>query len=166
MDMGRGTGAKGVAGSVRDAGPGDIPAMMELARQSETASHWREEDYARIFEEGTPARMALVVEEAGAIAGFIVAVNVGAEWEIENVVVAKSLRGRGLGGQLMAEFLERARQRGGESVFLEVRRSNEAARGLYGRWGFVETGARKGYYSGPVEDAVVYKKSLESSKSS
>jgi len=38
---------------------------------------------------------------------------------------------------------------------LEVRRSNLAARHLYDRFGFLVAGVRKGYYSNPVEDALV-----------
>ena len=38
---------------------------------------------------------------------------------------------------------------------LEVRASNEAALALYRRFGFVPEGVRKGYYSKPIEDALV-----------
>jgi ribosomal-protein-alanine N-acetyltransferase len=38
---------------------------------------------------------------------------------------------------------------------LEVRRSNDAARRLYERFGFCLTGVRHDYYSHPVEDALV-----------
>ncbi|MGE0446942.1 MAG: ribosomal-protein-alanine N-acetyltransferase RimI, partial [Vicinamibacterales bacterium] len=37
----------------------------------------------------------------------------------------------------------------------EVRASNEAARRLYERLGFYVAGARKNYYSQPVEDALI-----------
>jgi len=40
-------------------------------------------------------------------------------------------------------------------VHLEVRASNEAARALYARLGFVETGRRPRYYAAPEEDAVL-----------
>ena len=38
---------------------------------------------------------------------------------------------------------------------LEVRRSNEPARLLYERFGFTVAGVRRGYYTKPVEDALV-----------
>jgi ribosomal-protein-alanine N-acetyltransferase len=132
--------------------------MMELERQSDGASHWREADYARIFAEGSPSRLALVVEENGSIAAFLVTSHVGPEWEIENVAVAPEARRRGLGSRLIREFLDKAKQRGAESVFLEVRESNRAARALYAKWGFVEAGRRKAYYTEPIEDAVNYRK--------
>ena len=42
-----------------------------------------------------------------------------------------------------------------EKVFLEVRASNEAALGLYRRFGFSEAGRRANYYERPREDALV-----------
>lgn len=133
---------------------------MDVERQSAGASHWREADYARIFAAGSPSRLALVTEDNGALLGFLVASHVGPEWEIENVAVASHSRRRGLGCLLVNEFLAAVRQRGAQYVFLEVRESNRAARALYEGAGFVETGCRKSYYSGPLEDAVVYRKVL------
>jgi ribosomal-protein-alanine N-acetyltransferase len=51
-----------------------------------------------------------------------------------------------------------AEAQGAESVFLEVRESNRAARFLYEKWSFVESGRRKQYYQGPQEDAIVYRR--------
>ncbi|WBL35221.1 hypothetical protein O0235_10520 [Tepidiforma flava] len=42
-----------------------------------------------------------------------------------------------------------------ESVTLEVRVSNEAARALYRRYGFYEVGIRKRYYADNHEDAII-----------
>jgi ribosomal-protein-alanine N-acetyltransferase len=39
---------------------------------------------------------------------------------------------------------------------LEVRESNASARGLYEKQGFREAGRRRGYYTDPVEDAILY----------
>ena len=44
---------------------------------------------------------------------------------------------------------------GAERATLEVRRSNEPARMLYERFGFSVAGIRRGYYSKPIEDAIV-----------
>jgi len=40
-------------------------------------------------------------------------------------------------------------------VFLEVRKSNEAAIALYKKHGYKPVGLRKNYYTSPVEDAVI-----------
>jgi ribosomal-protein-alanine N-acetyltransferase len=42
-------------------------------------------------------------------------------------------------------------------VYLEVRESNRAARSLYVKCAFIESGHRKSYYSEPEEDAVLYR---------
>jgi len=48
----------------------------------------------------------------------------------------------------------------GESIVLEVRRANQAARQLYFSMGFDEVGVREGYYS-DGESAIVMRKFLE-----
>jgi len=48
-------------------------------------------------------------------------------------------------------------QSGTKSIFLEVRKSNQAARAFYEKWGFIQTGYRSRYYRDPLEDAVLYK---------
>jgi ribosomal-protein-alanine acetyltransferase len=142
---------------IRPATPADIPAMMALEKHAVTASHWSDEQYRRLFSESIPRRIALVIEEGSALQGFLVARAVEREWEIENIAVAGTARRRGLGSRLLGEFLNLARNRGAESLFLEVRESNRAARALYEKWGFAEAGRRNGYYREPSEDAVVYR---------
>ena len=148
--------------NIRPAIAADIPAMMALERHAVTAAHWREDDYQRIF--GPHAeRVALILEEKG-VEGFLVARRVGPQWEIENIAVAGRARRRGLGARLLGELLVRARAAGAREVFLEVRESNRAARALYERWAFVESGRRKSYYHDPVEDAVLYRFTFSTSR--
>jgi ribosomal-protein-alanine acetyltransferase len=91
------------------------------------------------------------------IEGFVVAHLIGAECEIENVVVNPQSQRRGLGKILLEELLKRVQHAGCRAVFLEVRETNRAARGLYEKCGFREVGRRVKYYSQPEEDAVVYR---------
>ena len=58
---------------IRPATPTDIPAMMRLEQHSVTASHWSAEQYDRIFRAPSPRRVALIIEEAAAVRGFLVA---------------------------------------------------------------------------------------------
>lgn len=141
--------------NIRPATVADIPAMMALERHAVTAAHWSQADYQRLFAP-VADRVALVLEEAE-VEGFIVARGMRTEWEIENIAVAGPARRRGLGTRLLAELLERALKAGAHNVFLEVRESNRAARELYQKWAFVESGRRKGYYRDPDEDAVLYR---------
>jgi ribosomal-protein-alanine acetyltransferase len=95
-----------------------------------------------------------------ALAGFLVARHVKGEWELENIVVAPEFRRQGIGTQLLDALLARACETRSSTVFLEVRQSNRAARGLYQKAGFREAGNRKFYYSNPSEDAIVYYKDI------
>jgi ribosomal-protein-alanine N-acetyltransferase len=80
---------------------------------------------------------------------------VAGEMHLLNLTVAPDLRRGGLGGILLTRALEQGARRGAERVFLEVRRSNRAAQGLYERFGFVTTAVRRGYYADPREDALL-----------
>jgi ribosomal-protein-alanine acetyltransferase len=141
--------------------------MMALEKHAATAAHWSVEQYEALFRASNPSRIALVIHEEdqqeknqqveAQVQGFVMARPVGTEWEIENLAIAGPARRRGLGTRLLGEFLDLARARGAESVFLEVRESNRAARALYGKWSFTESGRRKKYYKHPEEDAILYR---------
>ena len=148
---------------IRRATPDDLPHIQELERQTETAAHWAEREYGALFAAEAPARVALVAAAEkvdDGIEGFVIARCAGDEWEIENVVVADGKRRRGVGCELIRELLLQALEGGATSVLLEVRESNLAARRLYEKLGFSETGRRPHYYRGPVEDALLLRTSL------
>ncbi|MGA9801093.1 MAG: ribosomal protein S18-alanine N-acetyltransferase [Terriglobales bacterium] len=140
--------------SVRAAAIGDLPDMMALAKHAATAAHWSATQYEGLFHNS--GRVALVMEEAG-LQGFVVARVVDREWEIENIAIAGAARRRGLGTRLLGELLDLARAQNAAALFLEVRESNQAARALYEKWAFVESGRRRGYYKDPPEDAILYR---------
>jgi ribosomal-protein-alanine N-acetyltransferase len=77
------------------------------------------------------------------------------EIHINNIAVVPAWRRAGIGGALLARVLQEGRASGAARVLLEVRRSNDAARRLYGRAGFVLTQIRRRYYTDPDEDALV-----------
>jgi ribosomal-protein-alanine N-acetyltransferase len=143
--------------TIRPATPADVPVMMRLAQHSATAAQWSHEQYQRVFNAETPQRLALVIEEASGVQGFLIAKDIAAEWEVENIAIAGRARRRGLGTRLLGEFLDHARAQGATAVFLEVRESNRAARALYEKWAFAAAGCRVRYYHGPDEDAIVYR---------
>lgn len=140
--------------TIRLASLGDVPSLMAIERESSGASHWSEEQYREMFSPKS-SRLVLVAESAG-IAGFLVALHLGPEWELENIAVSPDARRTGIGMQLLRALLEKAQETNSESVFLEVRESNAAARALYEKAQFVQVGRRNGYYADPAEDAVLY----------
>jgi ribosomal-protein-alanine N-acetyltransferase len=60
----------------------------------------------------------------------------------------------------LGALFKQLHQAAAESIYLEVRRSNQPARNLYEKWGFHQVGVRSGYYHNPSEDAILYKKNL------
>jgi ribosomal-protein-alanine acetyltransferase len=143
---------------VRPATPADIPAIVALERETPSAAHWPEASYRRVFgPDAAPARIALVSESAGRVLhGFVIARLAGDECELENIAVDRKRQRRGLGTQLLQELIAAARAQRAARIFLEVRKSNAAARALYERCGFAIAGRRPSYYTSPSEDAVLY----------
>ena len=153
--------------AIRHATEEDIPDILRLARSSESAAQWSEQQYRALILGGESATSTLALvagsSENSPILGFLIARHVDREWELENIVVSTEVRRNGIGKHLCERLLGEAQQRNGEVVFLEVRESNIAARALYKKLGFRETGRRKSYYNNPLEDAVVCCKTLPSS---
>lgn len=81
--------------------------------------------------------------------GFLVGRVVADEAELLTLAVDPEARRQGAGGRLVNSFLDESRRRGARSAFLEVAETNTAARALYRKAGFTETGRRRGYYRGP-----------------
>ena len=77
------------------------------------------------------------------------------EVSILQLATAPAARRRGHGLRLL-RFVQQAAQAGGcAQLFLEVRRGNVAALGLYGAAGFVQAGVRRRYYADNGEDALL-----------
>ena len=135
----------------------DIAAIVRLEREIAEAPHWGEEEYAAIVgpESRIVQRCLFGAWAGGELVGFAVGKVVAAEAELESVVVRTSARRLGVGRALCAAVLRWTRTQEAAEVHLEVRVSNRGAIALYNELGFVEVGKRCGYYSGPIEDAIL-----------
>ena len=91
----------------------------------------------------------------------VMSVAVG-EAHLLNICVGPKWQGRGLGRRLLRRMLRIARERNTDTMFLEVRASNDCARGLYESEGFGEIGRRHDYYPAADgrEDAIVYARAM------
>lgn len=83
------------------------------------------------------------------------------ELEVDNLVVAASMRKQGVGLALLRAALQQGWQRGASLAFLEVRESNLAAITLYASVGFSAVGRRRAYYQDPLEDALTLRLEIE-----
>ena len=97
------------------------------------------------------------------VAAFCACWIVVDELHINTIAVAAEHRGRGLGSALMRHILRDVTGQGVTRATLEVRESNRAARQLYASLGFVSAGVREGYYTEPVEDALILWRDLAES---
>ena len=94
----------------------------------------------------------------GTVLGYAGLLVVLDEGYITNVAVRPEYRRQGVASELL-EVLRRFGE-GNHMAFLtlEVRASNTAARALYRKHGYAETGCRKQYYAHPREDAIIMTK--------
>ena len=95
------------------------------------------------------------------LVGYVGMMTVLDEGQITNVAVRGDFRRKGCAKALLCALEEYARENGIVFLSLEVRRSNEAARGLYLADGWRDAGVRRNFYSLPTEDAIVMTKTLE-----
>jgi ribosomal-protein-alanine N-acetyltransferase len=129
----------------------DVDAVVEIETQT-FSSPWRKETFAELI--GRPTLEMLVMEHAEeGIVGYAVLWCILDQGELANLAIVPRLRSKGLGARLMARVMDIGRERGVESMFLEVRGSNAHALELYRRFGFSQVGQRRGYYDHPKEDA-------------
>jgi len=98
--------------------------------------------------------------------GHCVFTVIANEAELLNFCLAPAHQGRGLAREFLEQVLADMTDRGGVSIFLEVRESNAPARRLYGFAGFSEDGVRRGYYAGPEEREDAILMSLQIAQSS
>ena len=92
------------------------------------------------------------------VCGHIILSTILDESHLLNVCVSLEHQGNGVGYNLICEGIAQVSQVGAKKMFLEVRRSNIAAIGLYKSLGFLEVGVREDYYRNSrfKEDALVF----------
>lgn len=122
-------------------------------------SPWPESIFAD--ELTNPLAIYLVLEHQGEVIGYAGFWLVLGEAQVTNIALLQNFRGKGLGRMLVQSLIDKAKNDGAETVFLEVRRSNILAQELYKKLGFVMLGVREGYYQDSGEDAFTMQKDLE-----
>ena len=98
----------------------------------------------------------------GHLLGYGIMSVAAGEAHLLNICVDPEQRGQGLARHLVQRLISQAREREADTLFLEVRASNQVAQGLYESLGFNEIGLRRGYYParGGREDAILFAKAL------
>ena len=93
--------------------------------------------------------------ENGILSGNICFWMFDREIQLINLAVHPKKRNRGLGHYLLTKMIEACIPKGIPKLWLEVRRSNLAAKRLYEKQGFKAVGRRPRYYTDTNEDAII-----------
>jgi ribosomal-protein-alanine N-acetyltransferase len=129
----------------------DQVAALEAASFS---NPWTREMLARELRNTDVARVYVVRGAGRRIVAFCACYVVVDELHINTLAVDAAERRRGLATALLRFVFEEAIEAGVRRATLDVRRSNDAALGLYQRLGFVVKAVRPKYYAHPDEDAL------------
>ena len=143
--------------TVRDWRYEDILKISELEKEIFCAEAWSFKTLATTFK--LSSFIGLVCEDGGDIAGYGGVTVAADSADIGNIAVAENYRGGGIGTALLQKLCEKAKSKGAEKVFLEVRVSNSPALKMYLKCGFVGAYARTRYYP-DGEDCLVMVKTL------
>ena len=103
-----------------------------------------------------PASRRYVVARVGRkVVGYAGIMWAPDEAHITTIAVDPAWQRRQVATRLLLALTRAAVERGYAAMTLEVRLGARGAQALYRRFGFTPEGARRDYYSDPVEDAVV-----------
>lgn len=150
-------------------GRDDLAAIVQIAQESGLSS-WSGNDYMDEISRDDSIMLRLETD-TGETIGFLVGrrvISSSAEdefdAEIYNIAVKRGFRGHGGGTALLQKFLDHARRKAVQNVWLDVRRSNEVAIRFYEKNGFSLYSIRKNFYSHPSEDGMVMRLGLYSAR--
>jgi [ribosomal protein S18]-alanine N-acetyltransferase len=137
---------------------GDVEKIAAIERYS--SSPWSSSLIACELDREDGLQVVALADDDKTIVGWCCGRYVAPEAELLKVAVSPSERRFGIGSALLLRFEDLCRKKGCETVFLEVRAANTVAIGLYGKFGYLQVGCRKNYYSIPQDDALIFKKTL------
>lgn len=136
----------------------DLTAIMEI-EQSAYRFPWSRGIFRDCIRVGYCCQ---VLEEQEQILAYGIMSAVLDEAHILNLCVRPTLQKRGLARQMLEHLCALAQRDGAQTLFLEVRPSNQAALRLYTAAGFCELGRRRDYYPAEQgrEDALLMARTL------
>lgn len=136
------------------------PCHITQAQRMDSLSHltpWSYQQFERCLH--TP-NQTWVLQQHKQILGFAVLRLVLDEAELLNFVIEPTYQRQGLGKRLLTFICKQVQDMQASHLFLEVRRSNQAAINLYQQAGFYFIATRKNYYPSLLgkEDALILRK--------
>lgn len=138
---------------IRQASAEDVADIYEI-EQLCFPDPWSRDSIRYELEENERA-FYLVAEHSGKVVGYAGLWWILDEGHITNVAVRPGYRNRKIAEGIIRIMIEHTLSAGILHHTLEVRRDNQPAISLYGKFGFEVDGVRKGYYQFDGEDALI-----------
>ena len=135
----------------------DIDQVVEIDQRSFSLP-WPRSSFRYEVTENKASRLWVAeILNAGrpAVVGMLVCWLILDEAHIGTIAVDTDYRRQKIAEKMLLLAFKELHHEGVLKVFLEVRRSNEAALTLYRKLGFIEEGVRKRYYKDNQEDAIL-----------
>jgi len=132
----------------------DLEQVLAIERVS-FPTPWSEAAFVHELTRNNNRSTYLVAASGSKVLGYGGMWQFAGEGHITNLAVHPDHRRRGLGIFILEALIDRARESECETVTLEVRESNHAARELYEKAGLGPVGRRHGYYTDTREDAII-----------
>lgn len=136
-----------------------VSQVAELEKLCFGTEAWSEKSVAS--ELTNQLSLWLVALDGERVSGYVGSQSVLGESDMMNVAVHPDYRRQGIAEKLCLALVEALKEKGNHCLTLEVRASNEPAKALYGKLGFIQVGLRKNYYRNPREDACILRKEWE-----
>lgn len=132
-----------------------IAAVAQIEREC-FSDPWSENAVA--YELRNPLSLWLVAMDGENLVGYVGSQSVIDDADMMNLAVSGSYRRQGVAESLVETLIMQLKEQGVHSLTLEVRLSNEPAKALYEKLGFMQVGRRPNYYRNPKEDALILRK--------
>ena len=130
----------------------DLPAVM-LIEQAAYSAPWPESAYRQAL--SNDQALFMLLRHRDKIVGYSGIWQLADAIHIGTIVSHPALRRKGIGELLLVIILQQAQALPADVVTLEVRPSNEIAKSLYAKYGFVVVGRRRKYYPDTGEDGLI-----------
>lgn len=144
---------------LRDMTEDDLESVLRIEREVHTYP-WTQGN----FSDALRGKYVCKVHESEAdgIIGYAVLMMAVDEAELLDIAIDAKHQRMGFGGEMLEELAALARRANMRRMVLEVRVSNEAAVGLYRKFGFTDIGLRRDYYQAAYgrEDAILMGREL------
>lgn len=100
--------------------------------------------------------LTVIDKETKVMAGYCIFIISFEDADLCRIAVSDKFRRRHIAEKMLKNAIKELKKRNVYRILLEVRKKNIPAISLYEKIGFKQIGIRKGYYSEPVEDGVVF----------